>query len=82
MQMYRNCWQTSSQEMMAKPQQHQPQNKSIRAKIHNPKNWDEVPRPNQKAKQILPLTPLVQLGMVDFGTVVPTSLVTAHVKRH
>ena len=31
---------------------------------------------------ILPLTSFMYFGMVDFGTIIPTSLMTAHVKGH
>ena len=38
-----------------------------------------MPRPNQKPELILPLT---SFGMIDFGTIVPTSPMTVHVKGH
>ena len=46
------------------------------------KRGNEGPRPNQLLPNQKPLTPLMYIGMVGFGTIEPTSLMTAHVKGH
>jgi hypothetical protein len=75
MQVFRIYWQPTSQEKKTNPISANPPRKCLRQIHHQPKNWDEVPSPNQllpnqKTKMILHLTSLMEFGMVVFGTIV------------
>ena len=80
MQVYMNCWKLSIQEMKTKPI-----NANHKETNSEPKTlgWDIkakliFAKPKAKTDSTSYLIDIV--GMVDFGTVVPISLKTAHVK--